>query len=130
MRQLFAALGSDIKEAGRDKWTAKCPVHKDKDFAMSVKLNDDNSVMAYCFACGANGLALYRELGLNLDELFGGKKKDSGYIPGPVMEQYTQDIMVVGIYEGSNSVNYNLKDKRRYRLAVARIEGLKQKYKL
>ena len=83
MQQLLAALGNNIKPRGKD-WLARCPVHNDKDFAMSVKQVSDVSVIAHCFSCGANGLDLYKSLGLDLDELFGGK--ENTFIPNCIKD--------------------------------------------
>lgn len=129
MKQLLAALGSDIKPQGMDKWVARCPVHKDKDFAMSIKLDDMGCVLACCHACGANGLDLYKSLNLALDELFGGKKYTQ-IIPREVEEQYKQDKLVIELYKSDRDAGKTatLADKRRYKLAVARSEGIKAKF--
>jgi hypothetical protein len=131
MRQLLAALGDDIKPKGKD-WIAKCPVHGDKDFAMGIMQLSDSSLVVNCLACGANGLDLYKHLGLDLDELFGGKKleKDKPFIPSHIAGQLLIDKACV-IYhehdlEQEKQVTY--KDKKRYRLAIARIKGVKEKY--
>ena len=130
MRQLIAALGDNIKESGMDKWVARCPVHNDKDFAMSIKVNGDNSIVAHCFACGANGLDLYKELELDLDELFGGKKLNSTYMPKFISDQYEQDLVAIDIYKTNTNIKYSLADKKRYKLALARSKGIKDKYGL
>lgn len=134
MNNLLNALDWNIKPAGRDKWTARCPVHGDKDYAMSIKQIGDGSVLAHCHACGANGYDLYTSLGLELDELFGGKKLDKGkdYAPSKVKREYEVDKMAVDIFDNcvKKGEKFNLEDKRRYRLATARIEGVKQKYNI
>lgn len=124
MNQLLAALGDDVKAAGRN-YIAKCPVHNDKDFAMSIREDSQGGVLAHCHACGCNGLDLYRHLELDLDELFG-KARDSSFASREIKDQLLQDRMVVGIYNNSRTVSYQ--DKRRYRLAVARITGIEEKY--
>lgn len=131
MNQLLEALGRDIKPSSKkDRWIAKCPVHGDKDFAMSIKINRDNSVMAHCHACGANGLDLYKYLGLRLDELFGGKKLESTYIPQEIIDNYTIDKIVIIIYKSDKQKRkyMSLQDNRRHKLAVARIEGIERKF--
>ena len=126
MRQLIAALGDNIRAAGKN-WVARCPVHMDKDLAMTIKQTSDGSVIAHCFACGANGLDLYRTLGLDLDELFGGKQLDKRMAPQSVMAEYRVDKMVIDIFNNSDATK-TLADKRRYRIAVARSEGVEDKY--
>ena len=129
MQKLLAALGDNVKPRGKD-YIARCQVHNDKDFAMSIKQVSDGSIIAHCFACGANGLDLYKALGLDLDELFGGKKGD--FIPQAIKDQLSEDKMFIAIYESdvSKGVNPKLSEKRRYRLALARSEGIKTKFNI
>lgn len=130
MNNLLAALGSDIKPTGRDKWLAKCPVHNDKDFAMSVKQRNDGSVIAHCFACGANGLDLYRALGLDLDELFGGKQRLVTYTPQHIKDQYIVDrfVQMIASNDEARGIRLSYRDKQRLKLADARVLGVEQKY--
>lgn len=132
MDNLLNALGSNIKPAGRDKWTAKCPVHSDKDFAMSIKLNADNSVIAHCFACEANGFDLYKALGLDLDELFGDKKAGGNLVPNLIIDQLSDAKWFCAIFEADESkgVSITLADKRNYKLQKARIKGIQRKFGL
>ena len=129
MNNLIAALGDNIKPAGKN-WIARCQVHNDKDFAMSIKQADNGSVLAHCHACGANGFDLYGVLGLDLDELFGGRKQESNYMPHDVRDTLNTDKACVKMYEsGTAKGNYfSLEDKKRYRLAQARIKGAEDKY--
>ena len=130
MQQLLAALGDNVKPRGKD-WIARCPVHGDKDFAMTIKQCSDNSVVAHCFACGANGLDLYRHLGLDLKELFG-DKDNSNFIPNDIKDQYEEAKFFIKIYESDvgNGIKPKLADKRTYKLSLARVEGIKQKFNL
>ena len=132
MENLIKALGDDIKKLRNGSWIAKCKVHNDKDFAMSIKQNSDGSVMAHCFACGANGLDLYRALNLDLDELFGGRKLEAGHIPHDIKEQYETDRLVIAIYDADqkSGKQISLTDMRRYRLAVARKKGVEDKFNI
>lgn len=130
MNNLLTALGTDVKATGKDKWVCRCPVHNDKDFAMSIKICADNSVVAHCFACGANGLDLYRELGLSLDELFGGKELGRNHIPYEIQDNYDMDKSVLLIHKHDVAAGFRISynDKKRVKLAVARIEGIKRKF--
>ena len=131
MRQLMAAMGNDIKPSG-SKWTARCPVHGDKDFAMIVSQMDDSSVLAHCYACGANGLDLYKHLGLDLNELFGGREMDTSkpFLPSHLATELMVDKLCVDIHEADLEMGRSttFADKRRYRLAKARIKGIQEKF--
>ena len=77
MNNLINALGLNIKKRpGNNGYIARCPVHNDKDFAMVID-EKDGKVIAHCFACGANGYDLYKELNLPLDELMGENSDNS-----------------------------------------------------
>lgn len=131
MRQLMAALGNDIKPSG-SKWMARCPVHNDKDFAMIISQRDDSSVGAHCLACGANGLDLYKHLELDLDELFGGREMDRSkpFLPSGLATQFMVDKLCVDIHEADldRGIATTYADKKRYRLALARIKGIQEKF--
>jgi len=129
MNYLIQALGADIKATGRDKWSARCPVHNDKDFAMSIKQLPDTSVMAHCHACGANGLDLYNNLKLPLDELFGGRE-NSRPVPREIQETYDMDKLIIKIYEADKAkgIEIGYKDERRYKLALSRKQGIEKKF--
>jgi len=122
MNKLIAALGNNIRKSGKN-WVARCPVHNDKDFAMSIK-EDGNRVLAHCFACGANGLALYRALDLPLDELMGGEQENT--VPRHVIEKAKEDRWFIAIYESDvkKGIKPTLNEKRRYRMAKERIRVL------
>lgn len=128
MRMLLAALDGNIKPSGKD-WTARCPVHNDKDYAMSIKQNYDGSIMAHCFACGANGVDLYRALNLDLDELFGNKEQKE-LVPRHIKEQYSEDKYFLAIFNSdvAKGVNPTIKEKGRKRLAEARMKGVERKW--
>jgi hypothetical protein len=38
----------------KGKWTARCPVHEDRNNSLSIGKGDDGQVLVKCFACGAN----------------------------------------------------------------------------
>lgn len=130
MNNLINALGSNIKERGRDRWVARCPVHNDKDFAMSISQAVDGSVIAHCHACGANGLDLYQSLGLDLDELFGGRERDYFAIPSEIKESYELDlwVLMIGCSDYKKGISISYKDKKRLRLARARVKGIEDKF--
>jgi len=132
MRQLLAALGDNVKPRGKG-WICRCPVHNDKDFAMSINVGRDRPIVAYCYVCEAGGLELYQALGVDLEEYFGKKlERDANYMPRDVKELLDLDRTVVKIYrrQEERGVYASLEDKRRYKLAKGRIIGVQQKYGL
>ena len=130
MNLLLDALGSDIKPAGQDKWVARCPVHSDKDFAMSIKQLSDGRILAHCHACAANGLDLYRELNLSLDELHGGRENDHSHMPQGIRDNLNEDRVFMRLYDKSVKAGERIMwvDQKRQKLAVARIAGIEAKY--
>jgi len=122
MQNLIKALGNDIKRQGKN-WVARCPVHNDSDFAMTIK-EDGNRILAHCFACGANGLDLYRHLDLLLDELMGEKRENQ--VPRHIIEKAKEDKWFIAIYESdvNKGVRPSLHEKRRYRQAKERVKVL------
>lgn len=127
--QVLAALNK-VRSTGKDKWCALCPCHDEKTPSLNIKVATNGHVMIYCFGCGANGLDVYKQLGLNLDELFGGRKLESTYIPQQIRDSYSLEKMVVMIYQSDidNRKYITWKDQKRNRLAVARITGIENKF--
>lgn len=116
---------SKVRNSGQDKWRVQCPVHNGKDFNMSIKECQDGTVLAHCFVCGADGPKLVEALGLPLSEIF---PPDSQYIR-PVFSKKMQhealeDEIVLSI--AGETRKLTLEDKRRIRLAKARLEGIEQ----
>ena len=129
MSSLVTALGKDVKRSGKDGWIAKCPVHSDKDFAMKIRENASGGYSITCYACGANGVDVYRHMGLDLDELMG-SSKDSSFIPQKLKDQYSDDKFFKAIYESDikKGITPGYYDKKRMKIASARMKGLKDKY--
>lgn len=123
MINLINALGSNIKKRpGNKGYIAKCPVHNDKDFAMVID-EKDGKVIAHCFACGANGYDLYQHLNLPLDELMG--EKSFCGISMERREKMEEDKYFIAIYDADvkKGIKPTLNEKRRYRLAKARLSN-------
>ncbi len=127
--QLLGAL-EKVKSTGTDKWKALCPCHDEKTPSLVIKIADNGHVMIHCFGCGANGLDVYRKLGLSLDELFGGKKLESTHIPEEIQQSYNLEKVVVMIHQSDidNSMVIKWSDRKRNKLAVARIVGIENKW--
>lgn len=133
MRLILDALGNNVKPSGRDKWTARCPVHNDKDFAMSIKLLPDNRVIAVCHACGANGMQMVEALMLGskgMDELNGGLDIDPNWIHPDRIATNVEDIIFIKLYDKEVAAGRTIlwEDKKRHRISVARIAGFNEKY--
>jgi hypothetical protein len=115
-----------VRSTGKDKWTACCPVHGDKNPSMSVA-ETDGRVLCHCFACGANGLDVVEALGLPKSVLFE-KPLEQGYIPKRLKDEVAVDRFVI---EGAKQMektgkplSYN--DFKRLRLAKSRIEAYEE----
>lgn len=114
-----------VRNAGQDKWRVPCPVHNGKGFNMSIKKCSDGTVLAHCFVCGADGPQLVESLGLPLSEIF---PPDQEYIrpvfTKKMQQEALEDEIVLSI--ASETRTLSLADKRRIRLAKARLEGIDQ----
>lgn len=130
--QILQVLGENVRETRKKgQWIAKCPVHNDKDFAMRIRENDQGGVSINCYACGANGLDVYRHLQLDLRELFGNSNAIAqDYVPAAVRDIYLEDQIVKAIYDAdyNRGQTPSKEDARRMRLAVRRSKVLEKKY--
>lgn len=63
-----------VKQVGKDKWKACCPVHGDRNPSMTLSevIGDDGygKVLVYCFACHAGAQEVTEALGLPMSVLF------------------------------------------------------------
>lgn len=123
-KALLDALGKEIRSTGDHKWLAKCPVHGDKDFAMSVTESDSGRIVIYCHACGANGFDVYRKLSLPFRELFGAAYKSDQKIEKPIVTKL--DYFFKAIYEADldRFVVPQEQDFNRYQEVSANIQKL------
>jgi hypothetical protein len=110
-----------VRSTGKDKWTACCPVHGDKNPSMSIA-EKDGRVLCHCFACGANGLEVVEALSLPASVLFE-KPLEQGYIPKRIIEEVELDRLVVQMAEEDKKkgkpLSYN--DFNRLKVAKSRI---------
>jgi DNA primase len=44
----------NVKEVGKDRWIASCPVHLDKTPSLSVARGSRVALMLHCFSCDAS----------------------------------------------------------------------------
>lgn len=106
---------------------APCPVHDGKDMNLMLSERPDGSVGAHCFVCGANGLAVVDALSVDRKELF---PPDDGYEPPRFSREMqiteAQDQLVIAMAENRPRESLSLEDKRRIKLAEARLEGIQE----
>lgn len=118
-----------VRNAGQDKWRIPCPSHGGKGFNMMISERSDGSVGAHCFVCGANGVDLIEALNLPMKELFA---PDNDYqrpvVSKKMQTQAQEDEAVLMVAKGykERGERMTLEDKRRVRLAKARLEGIQQ----
>lgn len=67
----------NVRQAGKDRWRAKCPVHGGNNrYALSIHETADGVVLMRCFVCEGNAIAVCEAIGLDPTELF--PKSDRG----------------------------------------------------
>jgi len=114
-----------VRNAGTDKYRVKCPVHNGKDFNMSIKECSDGTVLAHCFVCGAKGPELAQALNLPIKEIFPPENEYVRPVVTKRMEQEAlEDSIVLDI--AKDQQHLSLADKRRVRLAKARLERINE----
>jgi hypothetical protein len=114
-----------VRNSGQDKWRVPCPVHNGKNYNMSIKECSDGTVLAHCFVCGADGPKLVEALGLPMSEIFSPNHEYIRPVLTKKMQQEAlEDEIVLSIANQSRTLS--LEDKRRVRLAKARLEGIQQ----
>ena len=125
----FLNMLDKLKPSGANKWNACCPVHDDHNPSMSIKQLDDLSYVCHCHSCGANGMDVFKALGCDLDELFGGKEFERDPISPKMKDDYKSDTYFVKIHEEFKRIGKptTLSDHKRYKLATARIAGYELK---
>ena len=107
-----------VKPAGKNKWTACCPVHKDRSPSMSIK-DDGDLVLIHCHACQADGLEVVKALGLPTKVLFHGATV-SGRVPNAVMDMAQTAVFYCDLYEQevARGTKMTLKEKREYKRSL------------
>ena len=121
-------LGSldNVRQSGKAKWRAPCPVHKGKDRNLMISERSDGSVGCYCFVCGAGGLDVAESLGLPVSEIFAPDSKyERPVITKKMQEEEKMDRLVIEMAKVNPPKT--LEDTRRVQLAQARLEGIQGK---
>jgi hypothetical protein len=120
-----------VKRLAGGRYQACCPVHGDKNPSMSLT-EKDGKVLIHCFACGAKGIDVVRELGLPASVLFAdqlNRTQVSGYQKKKILEELEYSKMFINIYDAAVERNetISLDDNRKYRMHKAKVQGIKEK---
>lgn len=111
-----------VRRTGKDRYTACCPVHGDKNPSMSLA-EKDGKVLIHCFACGANGMQVVEALGLPVSTLFEKPLERTGEMPKRIKEEIELDRLVVAgameMKRKGQRLSYS--DYKRLKLARHRI---------
>lgn len=130
--QIIESLGKNVRATSRrGVWSARCPVHNDKDFAMTIRENKKGGLNITCHACGANGVDVYRNLGIPLGELFGDHSDlPKGYVTMRIREIYSDDQFFMAVFRAdiASGVKPTSEEAKRMRMAVKRSKTLEGKY--
>ena len=120
-----------VKSTGNGRYKACCPVHNEKNPSMDMT-EKDGKVLIHCHACGANGLAVVRALGLPVGLLFD-QPLDSNtasiYQRNKLLDELRDAKLYAAIYEAAEKRGDYIKmtDKRLYRKNINKIEGINAK---
>lgn len=107
------------------KWRAPCPVHDGKDLNLMLSERSDGSVGGYCFVCGANAVDVADALGVDKKEVFAPDSEYKRPVISREMEQHEREDKLV-IMMAEQNPPQTLADKRRVKLAHARLEGIQR----
>ena len=58
-----------VRPSGKDRWTARCPAHEDRDPSLSIAVTPDDRILLHCHA-GCGGADVVAAIGLSLSDLF------------------------------------------------------------
>lgn len=105
---------------------ARCPVHGSKGQTLSVSEKDGGYIVANCFSCGADGLALVEALGLPVSILF---PEDQEYIRPAITQQMKRQNMADGLIVQMSGQAHTLEDVRTVTRSRERLKGYEVKAK-
>jgi 5S rRNA maturation endonuclease (ribonuclease M5) len=74
----------NVRSAGDNKWTARCPSHEDRKNSLSVAVGDDERILLNCFA-GCHVDEITDALDLNIKDLF---PSDNGGVPKSIAKPF------------------------------------------
>lgn len=113
----------EVKKVGK-RYTARCPVHKDKTPSLSLT-EKDGVVLIHCFGCQANGIEVTKKLRLSPGLLFRDQKKGNR-VSMEALELAKEDVFFIDLYEQKKArqERITINELRRYRLAQQRVKLL------
>lgn len=120
-----------VKSTGKGQYKACCPVHNESNPSMDMT-EKDGKVLIHCHACGANGLAVVRSLGLPVGLLFNDPLDNhaaSIYKRDKLLSELQDAKLFVAIYEAAEQRGERIKmnDMKLYRKNIHKIEGITEK---
>jgi hypothetical protein len=115
-----------VRKVGNE-YRACCPVHDDNSPSMTLT-EKDGKVLAYCFACGANGMDVIKALGLSVNEIFDRQMSSREAKERKLRDTDIEDKFIISMFEKGEEAGerFSHKDYRRYRLAIYRQDLLNQ----
>jgi hypothetical protein len=119
------------REHGRDRWTARCPAHKDRSPSLSVTLTPDGMWLIHCFAgCGVD--EILTALGLKVGDLFPDSEPEHR-APGPLklslgqmmrLHEAETQLVYTAACQVKGGTPLNGPDHRRLEQAIERIRAI------
>ena len=114
-----------VKEAGTDRWLAKCPAHPDKSPSLSIRKADDR-LLIHCFA-GCTVGDIFESVGLSGSDLFDkpperiGPARDSRHLhaAAAALKTLSEDALLVAIAAENVAQGTQLTDQDRASLREA-----------
>jgi len=103
---------------------ARCPVHGSKGQTLSISDKDGGYIVANCFSCGADGLALVKALGLPTSILF---PEGSEYVRPTVTREMKDRALIDAFILNQAPKAETLEDHRAITKAKERAKGFEMK---
>ena len=121
----FDELLSRLDKVKRSGLSARavCPVHGSKGQTLSISDKDGGYIVANCFSCGADGLALVEALGLPVSILF----PDDGYKPPIITKEMRRKNIEDGLMSQMMAEPNTLGESRALNLSRERLKGYELK---
>jgi len=121
--QALTSLLEKCKKSGQG-YRARCPVHGSKGSTLSVTEKSGGYIVAHCFSCGADGLALCNTLGLPVSLLF---PEGSEYEHPVISKSMEKSNAVDAIMVANKTKDNTLEAHRAQKKAVERLKGFEIK---